>query len=469
MQSNESRIKVLAEEPVLKAIFTMAIPVMLGMIVEILYNLVDTFFIGKLNDVNQLAASNVGFPFFMIIMAIGSVIGVGASSVISRYLGMKKTKEAGEIVGLSVFLAAGLGIVVTLLALAFLNPIIGLLGAHDAVAIPTRHYLFPLILGAVLLITNFALGIMVRAEGAATQAMTGMMIGSVTNIILNPTLIFGLGLGIAGSALATVLANAAALLWYVRFYAKKSILKVSFRKRVWTSDYIRQIFSIGIPAGLNQGLMSVSNIIMNNLVAAYGATALASMGVALKVNSMIILLLIGLATGCQPLFGYNYGARNRNRLRSLLKTSMLASFILGSTMLIIFTLTGKYIIAAFSPIPEVVTQGSYVLTAVSSAAPIIGIIMITMNCLQAFGKSVPSLILSTGRQGLYYIPLLFTLNALFGFHGLVFTQPLVDVLMLVTATAMLRYVFRKDPILNGQDTAGEVGEGPVDSSTAAQV
>ena len=207
MQSNENRIKVLAEAPVLKAIFTMAIPVMLGMVVEILYNLVDTFFIGKLNDVNQLAASNVGFPFFMIVMAIGSVIGVGASSVISRYLGMKKMKEAGEIVGLSVCLAVAFGVVVMVLTLVFLDPISGLLGAHDAVALPTRHYLLPLVLGSVLLITNFALGIMVRAEGAATQAMTGMMIGSVTNIILNPTLIFGFGLGIAGSALATVLAN----------------------------------------------------------------------------------------------------------------------------------------------------------------------------------------------------------------------------------------------------------------------
>jgi putative MATE family efflux protein len=293
--------------------------------------------------------------------------------------------------------------------------------------------------------------------------MTGMMIGSVTNIILNPTLIFGLGLGITGSALATVLANTAALLWYVRFYAKKSLLKVSFGKRVWTSEYIRQIFSIGIPAGLNQGLMSVSNIITNNLVAAYGATSLASMGVALKVNSMVILLLVGLAVGCQPLFGFNYGARNKARLRSILKTSMLAAFILGTTMLIIFTLTGKHIIAIFSSIPEVVAQGSYVLTAVSSAAPVIGIIMITMNCLQAFGKSVPSLILSTGRQGLYYIPLLFTLNALFGFHGLVFTQPIVDVLMLITATAMLRYVFRKDPVLNGKETAGEAVAWPAEA------
>jgi multidrug efflux pump len=454
MQTNESRIKVLAEEPALKAILTMALPVMLGMIVEVLYNLVDTFFIGKLNDVNQLAASNVGFPFFLIVMAIGSVIGVGSSSVISRYIGMKKTKEAGEIVGLSFFLIVIIGLVVTAIALVFFAPIITLLGAQGGVVEPTKRYLLPLILGSTIIMANFSLGVMIRAEGAATYAMTGMIIASAANIVLNPIMIFGCGLGIAGSAWATVMANTMGIIWYLFCYIRKSMLKISFGRGVWRSEYLRGIFAIGIPAGLNQGLMSVSNVITNNLAAAYGATALAAMGVAFKVNSMIILLLIGLAAGCQPLFGFNYGARNKKRLSSILKTSMLLAFTLGTVMLGIFTLAGKHLIAVFSPIPEVVSQGAFILTAITSAAPIIGISMITMNCLQAFGKSIPSLILSTSRQGLYYIPLLFLLNGLFGFHGLVFTQPIVDVLMVITAVSMLRYVFRKDPVLNGTAAPG---------------
>jgi putative MATE family efflux protein len=452
MQTDESRIKVLAEAPVLKAIFAMAIPVMLGMIVEIFYNLVDTFFIGMLKDVNQLAASNLGFPFFFIIMALGGVIGVGASSVISRYLGMKKTKEAGEVVGLSFFLIAIVGIAVTALALIFLNPILILLGARGDVIEPTRHYLFPLIAGSAIIMANFALGVMIRAEGAAMYAMTGMMIGSVVNIIMNPIMIFVVGLGIAGSAWATVIANACGLTWYLFCYAKKSMLKISFKKRVWNVQYLREIFSIGIPSGLNQGLMSISNIITNNLAAGYGATALAAMGVAGKVNSMIILLLVGLAVGCQPLFGYNYGARNRKRLVSILKTAMLVELIIGSTMLAIFTFAGKHLISIFTQLPDVVAQGSFVLTAMSCAAPIIGIIMVGMNALQAFGKAIPSLILSTGRQGLFYLPLLFVLNAAFGFHGLVFTQPLVDLLMVITATLMLRQVIRTDPVLKKSTT-----------------
>lgn len=465
MENNDSRIKVLAEAPVLKAILAMAIPVMLGMVVEIFYNLVDTFFIGMLGDVDQLAASNLGTPFFFLTMSIGSVIGVGAASVISRYLGMKKTKEAGEIVGLSFFLIAIIGVTVTALSLAFLDPILTLLGARGEVFGPTRHYLFPLIAGSAIIMANFALGIMIRSEGAAMYAMTGMMIGSVVNIIMNPIMIFAVGLGIAGSAWATVIANSCGLLWYVFCYAKKSMLKVSFKRRVWNRQYLREIFSIGIPSGLNQGLMSVSSVVTNNLAAGYGATALAAMGVAGKVNSMIILLLVGLAIGCQPLFGYNYGARNRKRLVSILKTSMLVEFILGSVMLAVFTLAGRHLISIFTPLPDVVSQGSFVLTAMSCAAPIIGVIMVGMNCLQAFGKAIPSLILSTGRQGLFYLPLLFILNAAFGFHGLVFTQAIVDFLMVITATIMLRHVIRTDPILKKSTTELQTKQGAGDGET----
>jgi len=451
MQSRESRIKILSEEPILKAIFTMALPVMFGMLVQVFYNLVDTFFIGKMNDVNQLAASNLGFPFSMVLMAFGGIIGVGASSIISRYMGMKKMTEAGHIVGLSCYLLVALGAAFTVLCLAFLNPILILLGARDDVIAPTKSYLIPLISGSAIVMANYALGIMIRSEGAAMHAMTGMMIGSIVNIILNPILIFACGFRIAGSAWATVIANAAGLCWYIWCYARKSILKISFGRHVWKAGYVRGILSIGIPSGLNQGLMAVAGILTNNLAAFYGATILASMGIASKINSLIILLLIGLATGCQPLFGYNYGARNRKRLVSILKTAMVVAVTTGVVMLGLFTLGGKFLIAVFSPIPEVIAQGTFILTAITLSAPFIGIVMICMNCLQALGKGIPSLILSTGRQGLYYIPLLFILNACFGFHGLVFTQPIVDVLMVITSTFMLRHVIRTDPVLRVAD------------------
>lgn len=460
MQINEDRVKILSEAPPLKAILTMAVPVILAMIVQVLYNMVDTFFIGLMNDVNQLAAANLGFPFFMITMAIGSIIGVGSASVISRYIGMKKMREAGEIVGLSFGLVAILGVAFTAIGCALLEPITALLGARGDIAIPTRDYLLPLILGAVAIMANFSVGVTLRAEGAAMDTTIGMIIGSVVNIILDPIMIFAMGMGIAGAAWATVIGNLAGLGWYLFCYARKSMIRVSFGKHVWRLTYFREIFSIGIPSGLNQGLMSVSGIITNNLAATYGAVTLGAMGIASKVNSLIILILIGLATGCQPLFGYNYGAKNKKRLIAILKTSMAMAFIAGSVLLAAYTIAGSALIRVFSAIPEVVSQGRYILTAMSCAAPIIGIIMITMNCLQAIGKAIPSLILSTGRQGLYYIPLLFALNALFGFNGFIFTQPIVDVLMVITATLMLKYVLRHDPVLHGEEIVTPTPQSP---------
>jgi putative MATE family efflux protein len=461
MQTKESRIEVLAETPPLKAILAMAIPVILGMIVQVLYNMVDTFFVGKLNDVNQLAAANVSFPFFMIMMGFGGIIGVGAASVISRYLGMKKTREAGEIVGLAFILVVAVGIVVTALSLAFLEPILSLIGARGDVVPPTRAYLVPLILGSTAIMGNFTLGVMIRAEGGAVNAMRGMIIGSVVNIILNPIMIFTFGWGIAGSAWATVTANAVGILWYLWCYARASILKISFGRHIWRSAYFREIFSIGIPSGINQGLMSLAVIIANNLATEYGAAVLAAMGIASKVNSLIILMLIGLATGCQPLFGYNYGAGNRARLVSILKTSMALGVGMGAVLFGAFVLTDRWLISAFSAIPEVVDQGSFILIAMACSAPAVGVIMIVMNCLQAIGKAIPSLILSAGRQGVFYIPLLFALNGLFGFHGLVFTQPIVDFLMAIVATLMLRFVVRTDSTLRkGSTPRSESGPMP---------
>jgi multidrug efflux pump len=447
MSPHESRIKILSDAPVVTAIFTMALPVMFGMLVQVFYNMADTFFIGKMNDVNQLAAAGIGFPFFMLFMAFGSIIGVGASSIVSRYLGMKKFQEAGEVVSLSMILVLALSAFITIVALLLINPIIAVLGARAEVATATKAYVVPLVIGTVCILGNFALGVILRAEGAALSSMKGMLIGTIVNIILDPVMIFLFGWGIAGAAWATVIGNLSGLVYYLSCYTGKSILKLNFTRKIFRTDYLRGILAIGIPSGLNMGLMSVSGIMTNNLAAAYGATILAAMGIGGRITSLIILLLVGLATGCQPLIGYNYGAKNKKRLYQILKTSMIISTVMGTILLALFTVFGKYAIAVFTTIPEVIETGTFVLRAMSVAAPIIGIIMICVNSLQALGKALPTLILSTGRQGIFYLPLLFLLNGLFGFTGLIFTQAIVDVLMMVTATLILRHVLKTDPAL----------------------
>lgn len=447
MSVNKERIRILAEEPVFTAILKMALPVMLGMIIQVFYNMVDTFFIGRLNDANQLAAASLGFPLFMILMSVGGVIGMGASSLISRFLGAQRNHEAGEAVALAMVLNIAFAAAVTLLGLLFLDPLVGVLGARDAVAGPTRDYLFPLIAGSVVILGNFSFGIILRAEGAAMRAMYGMIIGTVVNIILDPIMIFTLGMGIQGAAIATIIGNLAGLLWYLSTYLGKSILKPVFDCGIFRSELLGQTLAIGIPSGLNQALMAAAGIVTNNLAAAYGAYALGGMGVAQRVYTLAILLLIGLAAGTQPLVGFNYGAGNRDRVRAILKTGMTMAVVIGIVLLGLFTAIGRPFIGLFSDLEELVDRGAWVLQAVTLSAPIVGIVMISMNSLQALGKAKPSLLLSVGRQGLFYIPILFLLNGLFGFDGLVFTQPVVDLFMAALSLLMLRSVFRRDSVL----------------------
>lgn len=447
MTDNNARIRILAEEPVITAILKMALPVMLGMVIQVLYNMVDTFFIGRMNDANQLAAASLGFPLFMLLMSAGGIIGMGASSLISRFIGMKKLREAGEIVALSVVLNLVFALVVTVFGLLFINPLVRLLGGTGAVFDATKEYLVPLIAGSAIILGNFSFGMILRAEGAAMRAMVGMIIGTVVNIILDPLLIFTFDMGIGGAAIATVIGNLAGLVWFLSSYTGHSILKPVFDRNSFNRQSARDILVIGIPSGLNQGLMAAAGIVTNNLAAAYGPDALGGMGVAQRIFSLVILLLIGLAAGTQPLIGFNYGARNRERIVGVLKTGMIMSVALGTALLALFTVVGKPLVAVFSEIPEVVARGTWVLHAVTFAAPVIGVIMISMNSLQALGKARPSLLLSAGRQGIFYVPIVFFLNALFGFDGLVFTQPIVDFFMAFLSLAMLRSVLRRDPVL----------------------
>lgn len=449
MQTGKDRIYLLSEAPVTKAIFAMSIPVMIGMLVQVFYNMVDTFFIGMMDDVNQLAAASIGFPFFMLTLALGSVVGVGSSSLVSRFIGMKKIREAGEVVSLSMLLNLAIALVITPLIIAFMDPILILLGARGDVLAPTRQYIGPLVLSSVIIMANFSMGVIVRSEGAAMHAMKGMLIGTVTNIILDPIMIFSMRMGIGGAAWATVIGNLAGLVYYLSGYLGKSILKISFGRHMLRASYLKGILSVGIPSGINHALMSFAGIVTNNLASAYGSAILAAMGISQRINSLIILLLVGLATGCQPLFGYNYGAGNRKRLYTILKTGMAISVGMGLCLSAIFVLFGRFAVSIFTDIPEVIGYSTLMLRAISIAAPFIGIYMICMNSLQAFGKALPSLILSMGRQGLFYIPILFLLTRLFGLNGLIFTQAIVDVLICSLAVALLRYVLSTDRVLHG--------------------
>lgn len=273
----------MGEAPIIKAILKMSIPVVCGMMVQVLYNLVDTFFIGKLNDPNQLAAANITAPIFMLMMAIATIISTGAASYISRCLGKKDNKSANKTLSTGIAICAGLAVIVTALGLGFLKPFITLLGATEAVYPYASSYASIMFIGTLPVMLSYTGGQLIRSEGAAMPSIIGMMLGTVINVVFDPIFIFGLNMGIQGAAIATVLGNVGAIGYYIWYYLSgRSLVKFKLKDICAQRQIWGPTFAIGIPAALSQFLMSAALIVCNNLAKCYGENAVAGMGVAAK-------------------------------------------------------------------------------------------------------------------------------------------------------------------------------------------
>ena len=436
---NEKRIKLLGEAPVTKAIMTMALPVIMGMMVNVLYNLVDLYFVGRLNDPNQIAAVNISLPIFMIMMALAAFVGSGSSSYISRSIGNKNEYEANKTLNIGIYMVSGIAIVLTILGLLFLTPIVNALGASSATFSFTKSYVQILLIGSIPIMVNYAIGQMLRSEGDAMGSVNGMLIGTVTNIILDPILILIMGLGVQGAAVATVAGNIMALLYYILRYASgKTILKIkpslfSFDKIIW-----KEIITIGVPASLTQILMSVSLIFANNIAAGYSDNLVAAFGISSKIVTIGTFIFMGLAAGSQPLIGYNYGAANYERVNAIVKKGLQLTVSIGGFLLILFLIIAPWAVSIFSTDNEVLSLGSQVLRRQIFSLPFAGGIMLLSITVQAMGKAKQYLFLSISRQGLLYIPILFSLNSFFGMKGFILTKPFTDIVMFFIAFLVYR-------------------------------
>lgn len=442
---NDKRLKLLAETPVSEAIFKMSIPMVMGMMVQVFYNLVDTFFIGRLGDTNQLAAANMALPVFMMLMAIAGIIGTGASSYISRCLGTKDYEEAHRTTTIATGLLILFSLIVTVGGLLGINSIVNMLGATPATFEYTKQYVGVMFMGSIGVMCNYAFGQLLRAEGDAMKAMIGMMIGTVVNIVLDPIFIFGLDLGVLGAALATVIGNLLGLAYYVYSFAKgKTLLRVKPKYFSFNKKILIEIFKIGVPASLSQMLMSFATIIANVIAIGYGELTIAAMGVAMKIMTIGTFVFMGFAAGCQPLVGFNYGAKNSKRVKEIIKKGMIITSIVGVVLAVIFGMFAGGLISVFSPDEEVIAIGTTILRALSLSLPFIGGQMVTTTSVQAMGKGMAALILSIARQGILYVPLLIVLNRVAGFEGFIYAQPITDVIMIGFAIIVVYSVIRKE-------------------------
>jgi multidrug efflux pump len=431
---DKKRLFILEAMPVRRAIFTLAVPTVISMLVQIFYNITDTFFVGKLNDPYQLAAVSICMPLFMMQMAISGIFGNGAASYLSRQLGKKDYAGARETATLAIVSCFVTSLLVAAAGLILLNPILSLAGASPHTLPYARSYLSIIVGGSAILMLNFTLGQLLRAEGAAKGVMKGNLIGTLTNIVLDPVFIFLLKMGVAGAAIATLIGAGCSLLYYLSFYWRRKSLampSLRFLKPRWS--IYREIFQIGIPASLSMIMMSVGNSICFNVAANYGDSAVAAFGVVWRVMSLPVFTFIGLAIAMQPIVGYSYGANNAVRLKQTVRTAIGISVLLSCFFLALFLALPRLMILIFIRDPGVVEMGGRVLTAFTISIPFIALQMPLMNAIQAMGKGFPSLVIAVSRNGLVYIPAVFLLNALFGFNGLVWALPLSDVISAIMA------------------------------------
>lgn len=439
MQNNDAAKKSFENGTVQSAVLRNAVPAIISMLMVLIYNLADTFFIGQTHNDYMVAAVSLATPVFLIYMALGSLFGLGGTSVISRVLGEKRAEYANKVSSFCMWASVVVGIVITVLLWVFLDEICILMGASADTLEYTKTYLGIVAGCGVFSMLSYCFSNIIRAEGKSTVAMMGMLIGNLLNVILDPIFILTFGWDVAGAAIATVIGNVVGALYYiVYFLLGKSSLSIHIRDFTVRDGVCKNVLAIGIPASLTSILMSVSQIMTNSFIAQYGDMPVAAYGVAMKVLQMVTLIGIGLGQGIQPLLGYCYGAKDKNRFYGAFRYSCIYGLIFCTAATALCMVFTKPIVNVFLTDTGALDYAVTFSRILLSTAWLFGVFYTLANALQGIGAATPSFWVSISRQGLIYIPMAIILNLTVGLNGLVAAQPIVDVISLVLVAILLR-------------------------------
>ena len=421
-----------------KAYMKLALPVVLSMIVSLVYNMVDTYFIALTGVQELVAGVSLVAPMFTLMIAFGDIFGLGGSSAISRLLGEKKDNEAKKTCAFCIWISLVFGLCISAILLLFRTQILGLLGVgKDTYQYANAYYTW-IAIGAVSIIFSMVPSNILRTEGLAVQSMAGSIIGSIVNIIFDPIFIFGLNQGAAGAAMATVLGNIIADIYYVYAVMKKSKrLTCSPSHMKVTGRRIRDILMIGIPASITNIMQTFMMVMTNNFLLPYGTDKFAAMGIALKVNMITALVLVGFAFGGQPLVGYNYGAKNKKRLSETIRFAFLLEVLTGAGMAVVLGAAAPLLVGLFLKEADVIAVAQQILRVQLIGMPFVGIVLASTCIFQAIGNGAGAMILSAGRQGVIFAIVIFCASKLAGFSSVIASQPVSDFLTALVAVMIL--------------------------------
>ena len=427
-----------------KAVAAMAIPSVISSLVTVVYNMADTFFVGQTGDALQVAAVSLTNPIFILLMAFANMFGMGGSAVASMAMGEGKPQKVKNTTAFITYASLTVGVGAAVLLLVCMSLILKIFGANGETYEYAKGYVQYIAWGAPFIIWSAAASFVVRSEGASKEAMIGSMVGTIANIVLDPLFITGLHMGAAGAAIATTIGNILASLYFVWYFLKKSrqlsILPKDFTLRERISG---RVCAIGLPTAIFSALMSVSTIVINQILVKYGDAPVAAIGIVFKANMFITFLQMGLANGVQPLLGYSYGAGNISRFREVERFTKICCLVTGITATVLYFIGREPIIRMFISDDEVVYYGVKMLVAYMISGPVIGMLFVNMNCMQSVNHSLPATILSVMRQGVLLIPLLYVLQFFWGMEGVIYGQSITDYIAVFLSAVLWRNIRKK--------------------------
>lgn len=440
-----SQINTINRKTIGQSIFSLAFPAVISSLVTVFYNLVDLFFIGQINDPNQVASIALTMPVFMLIIGFASVLGVGGASYVSRLLGEKLYIQAKKVSSFCFWIGLILGGIFNIVFVMNMSWLADLMGCSEMTKGPASGYLTICSYGAYFLILQVIFSFIIRAEGASKESTIGMALGTVINIILDPLFILKMDMGVQGAALATVIGAGVGTLYYLYylFYDKQTILSISLRWFRLKKNVIQEVFGVGFPTAVSFGLMSTSIIILNNFLSSYGDVPVAAMGITVRLFSFIPLIQIGFSSGVQPLIGYNFGAKNINNLQGIIKLSCKILFLIGMGFFVVLEVFAPFFASLFIQDKEVLQLSTHFIRIHTSIAPVLGFFFFSVTILQAVGQKLIPLILSVVRPIVLLVPMVYLLSSTWGLYGIVWAQPISDILSVILAILLSKLTLRK--------------------------
>lgn len=413
----------------IRTYFKMAIPGVMGLVITLVYNLADTFFVAQTENTSLVAGVSLCAPVFTALMGFGNIYGQGGNSLISRLLGQQDGDGTARVSSFCFYAALGTGVVLAVLMLAFCSPLLRLLGATEDTLPYARQYYLVLAVGAPLVVLNFIHSNLVRSEGMAAQSMLGNALGTVVNIILDPIMISGMGMGAFGAALATIIGYACSVVYFLILVRRRCRwLSYDVRKCRVSGAELCQVLGVGATAAITNLMQSLALIVLNQFLVVYGSAKIAAMGIVQKVIMIAQLVITGFAFGGVPLYGYLYGAGRQDLMRRLIRFCLIFLSSLAVVFTIVLFAAAPALIRIFMQDADIIADGTQMLRWQVSTTIFAAIVLLLTVLFQATGQIVPAFLMSLSRQGVIFLAALVVCMNCFGYTGVLASQAVADVL-----------------------------------------